>query len=220
MSDYRKKNKIEKINVGGLIFTTTTQTLSLLSFNWLDGSTTPMKDQDGNVFIDRDGEMFGYILNFCRNQKLVLPEGFSKIELLENEAAYYGLHTLVDEIKKEKQRKGRTQSDVYQYIEVVEERYGVIGDTPSIYTWLTGSTFALPYYILDGARLRVDKEPYTMLQFMGFHNRIYITKALSKAGWVLESSDMSSSCMPHEAYGATLMHQVQTYRDRWKKNTI
>ena len=57
-------NRIQKLNVGGQIFTTTTQTFAMI----LHGLEGFVKDGDGNVFIDRDGELFGYILNFCRDK--------------------------------------------------------------------------------------------------------------------------------------------------------
>lgn len=219
--EFNLENQIQKINVGGQIFTTTNQTFSMISSGLglgLYGFGKPMKDGDGNVFIDRDGEMFGYILNFCRHKKLILPEDFSKFELLEKEAEYYELHTLVSEIRREKQMKGMKLNQEYHYIEVVEVRIGEIENEPSrIITRLTGrkgDILALPSNIVDkktAARL----PDYTMLRFDGLDKRIRITEFLSNTGWSLETSDLSSSCISYEESGKVVMEQ--TFRDRWKK---
>lgn len=42
-----------------------------------------------HYFIDRDGVMFRHILNFMRNSRLLLPEDFSDIDLLLEEARYF-----------------------------------------------------------------------------------------------------------------------------------
>lgn len=42
-----------------------------------------------HYFIDRDGKMFRHILNFMRNSKLSLPDNFTDIDLLLEEAKYF-----------------------------------------------------------------------------------------------------------------------------------
>ena len=42
-----------------------------------------------HYFIDRDGQMFRHVLNFVRNSRLLLPDDFSDVELLLEEAKYY-----------------------------------------------------------------------------------------------------------------------------------
>ena len=78
--------------------------------------------------------------------------------MLEKEAEYYRLHTLVDEIKKEKQMKGMKPNQEYHYIEVVEVRIGEIENEPSrIITRLTGrkkDVLALPSNIVDKKQQR------------------------------------------------------------------
>lgn len=41
-----------------------------------------------HYFIDRDGQMFRYVLNFLRNQRLIVPEKFDEFEQLYEEARY------------------------------------------------------------------------------------------------------------------------------------
>lgn len=60
-----ENNEIVTINVGGTIFKTTRSTLEpLLYFQ------NCMDNKNVNVFIDRDPELFGYILNYLRNSNL------------------------------------------------------------------------------------------------------------------------------------------------------
>ena len=42
-----------------------------------------MQDSKGKFFIDRDGVLFRYILDYLRNMKLVLPEAFQERERLK-----------------------------------------------------------------------------------------------------------------------------------------
>ncbi len=54
-------------------------------------------DSEGYFFIDRDGDLFKYILNFLRNKKLV---GISEEEKdgLMQEAMYFQIQELIDEL--------------------------------------------------------------------------------------------------------------------------
>ena len=45
----------------------------------------------GKYFIDRDGVLFRYILDYLRNKKLVLPENFQETKRLAIEADFYEL---------------------------------------------------------------------------------------------------------------------------------
>ena len=45
----------------------------------------------GKYFIDRDGVLFRYVLDYLRNKKLVLPENFQETKRLMTEAEYFQL---------------------------------------------------------------------------------------------------------------------------------
>ena len=45
----------------------------------------------GKYFIDRDGVLFRYILDFLRNKKLLLPENFQESCRLIVEAEYFNM---------------------------------------------------------------------------------------------------------------------------------
>jgi hypothetical protein len=86
--------------VRGVFYTTYISTLtrekdSLLGqlFNGTSKSKI-VKDSKGKYFIDRDGVLFRYVLDFLRNEKLTLPENFHEKERLKQEADYYQLPNL------------------------------------------------------------------------------------------------------------------------------
>jgi len=93
-------NQIVDLNVGGILYTTSVDTLtkdpdSLLYklFSSFD-STSLVKDSKGRVFLDRDGQLFRYILDFLRNGRLNLPTNFQEVGGLQSEAEFYGLKQL------------------------------------------------------------------------------------------------------------------------------
>lgn len=44
-----------------------------------------------HYFIDRDGSMFKHILNFMRNSRLLIPDNFTDLDLLLEEARYFDI---------------------------------------------------------------------------------------------------------------------------------
>lgn len=92
---------VVELNVGGVFYTTALTTLNKVSESLLAQTfkeSTPPKDAKGKFFIDRDGVLFRYVLDYLRNQTLVLPECFREKERLRQEAIYYGLPGMVDAI--------------------------------------------------------------------------------------------------------------------------
>lgn len=93
-------NTVE-LNVGGVMYTTSLDTLvkqpdSLLASLFKDSSKSRLvRDSKGKVFIDRDGVLFRYILDYLRNLKLVLPENFHERERLKQEAEYFKLTDMI-----------------------------------------------------------------------------------------------------------------------------
>ena len=55
--------------------------------------------EDGSYFIDRDGTHFRYILNYLRSGQLVLPEDKIVRKELLNEAEFYQVQGIIDELK-------------------------------------------------------------------------------------------------------------------------
>jgi len=93
-----------ELNVGGVFYTTSLSTLTCDSTSLLgqmftgESSVKLIKDSKGKYFIDRDGVLFRYVLDYLRNQKIVLPENFHEKDRLRNEADYFGLPEMVKSI--------------------------------------------------------------------------------------------------------------------------
>ena len=89
------------LNVGGSTYTTSLETLtsvpdSLLGQMFSEPSKLPPppKDSSGRYFLDRDGQLFRFVLDFLRAQKLALPENFAECERLKLEADHFRLPQL------------------------------------------------------------------------------------------------------------------------------
>lgn len=89
---------VVELNVGGVFYTTALSTLTRETDSHLASlfkeKLTLEKDAKGKYFLDRDGVLFRYVLDFLRNKALVLPEGFRERERLKQEASFYGLGNL------------------------------------------------------------------------------------------------------------------------------
>lgn len=109
-------DKVMKLNVGGTFYTTTRPTLQAVPGTFLHqiatGAQYCPRDDRGNYVIDRDGHSFRYVLNFLRTSKLIVPIGYRELDILREEAAYYGLDKLVtsvDGIIELKKRRARNR---------------------------------------------------------------------------------------------------------------
>lgn len=83
------------INVGGCIYETMTGTLRKSSKlkEMLDHL-----DEGEELFVDRDGMAFAFILNFLRNNTVFHLDTREYIEFLISEAAFYGLRRMESQL--------------------------------------------------------------------------------------------------------------------------
>lgn len=105
MSDETMGDIVE-LNVGGVHYTTARKTLTndkssrLYELFNIDGGkkksdAEPIKDAKGRTFLDRDGVLFRYILDYLRDDTIRLPEGFREKDRLRKEAEYFKLNGLI-----------------------------------------------------------------------------------------------------------------------------
>lgn len=98
---------VVRLNVGGTIYTTTLDTLRAVPDSLFGRMFDPdlslgmvPTDDDGNIFFDRDPEVFRWVLDFLRRRGrcvgLPRPE---LIPLLRDEADYFGLVKLVESLE-------------------------------------------------------------------------------------------------------------------------
>jgi hypothetical protein len=93
MMSYHDKGKIVRLNVGGMRYDVSRSTLercegsmliSLISEHWKEGNS------DEPIFIDRNGRLFEYVLDYLRTAKVYLPATVSPLAL-EEEFEFYGI---------------------------------------------------------------------------------------------------------------------------------
>eukprot|EP01116_Phalansterium_solitarium_P011655 TRINITY_DN273_c1_g1_i1.p1 TRINITY_DN273_c1_g1~~TRINITY_DN273_c1_g1_i1.p1 ORF type:complete len:527 (-),score=173.97 TRINITY_DN273_c1_g1_i1:32-1612(-) len=86
---------VAKLNVGGVHYVTTRSTLSKYPDSMLgalfSGRFQLQLDDEGRVFIDRDGDVFGAVLSFLRVGRWLLPPEPHAVERIRAEAEYFGL---------------------------------------------------------------------------------------------------------------------------------
>ncbi|XP_058857147.1 BTB/POZ domain-containing protein KCTD12-like isoform X2 [Acipenser ruthenus] len=93
--------EIIELNVGGQVYITRYATVTSVpdSLLWEMFSRKNIKtlarDTKGRFFVDRDGFLFRYILDYMRDQQLVLPDHFPERSRLQREAEYFNLPELV-----------------------------------------------------------------------------------------------------------------------------
>ncbi|XP_078402091.1 BTB/POZ domain-containing protein KCTD12.1 [Cetorhinus maximus] len=95
---------VVELNVGGQVYVTRHRTLVAVpdSLLWdMFSRKTPQelpKDSKGRFFLDRDGFLFRYVLDYMRDLKLVLPDYFPERSRLQREAEYFQLRELVRQL--------------------------------------------------------------------------------------------------------------------------
>ena len=122
------QNGIVNLNIGGNKFTTSLQTLQMDPKSMLgamfSGRHLLVRQDDGSIFLDRDGTHFRIILNYLRgnicsiNQ---LPDDKLTLSDLLSEVDYYQLEGLRDILKpNEKDRNIIDQTELEKYFEIDE----------------------------------------------------------------------------------------------------
>jgi hypothetical protein len=85
-------SQLVKLNVGGVRYMTTAATLTSRGDNFfsvlLKQGTPVVRDEEGYIFIDRDGSYFAPLLAFLRTGELDVPASMSRRQL-EREALFY-----------------------------------------------------------------------------------------------------------------------------------
>eukprot|EP01116_Phalansterium_solitarium_P020659 TRINITY_DN6154_c0_g1_i2.p1 TRINITY_DN6154_c0_g1~~TRINITY_DN6154_c0_g1_i2.p1 ORF type:complete len:446 (+),score=28.11 TRINITY_DN6154_c0_g1_i2:155-1492(+) len=87
---------VVRLNVGGISYCTTRSTLTKIRDSMLgamfSGQFALNTDQHGQIFIDRDVELFAPVLSFLRNGRWALPTDSPLLfERIRREAEYFGL---------------------------------------------------------------------------------------------------------------------------------
>ncbi|KAL6108605.1 kctd1 [Pungitius sinensis] len=110
-----KTNAPVHIDVGGHMYTSSLAILTKYPESRIgrlfEGTEPIVLDSlKQHYFIDRDGHMFRYVLNFLRTSKLLIPDDFKEYSLLYEEAIFFQLNPLQAELERwqTEQKCGRT----------------------------------------------------------------------------------------------------------------
>ncbi|XP_065497463.1 potassium channel regulatory protein [Caloenas nicobarica] len=109
------------LSVGGMRFVTRASTLQQFPESrlarMLYDDDQEFKLVNGEFFVDRDGTLFSYIMDFLRTLQVSLPTDFSDYQRLQREAEFYGLYLLADVLSQEHLLKPR--------LEILEVRFSL-----------------------------------------------------------------------------------------------
>ncbi|KAM4695650.1 BTB/POZ domain-containing protein KCTD12-like isoform 2-T3 [Rhinophrynus dorsalis] len=111
---------IIELNVGGQVYITRYPTLisvpgSLLWEMFSQRNMRPIaRDSKGRFFLDRDGFLFRYVLDYMRDQQLVLPDHFPERNRLQREAEYFKLPELVKILAPKISKQNSVGDDAFQ----------------------------------------------------------------------------------------------------------
>ncbi|XP_014244003.1 BTB/POZ domain-containing protein KCTD1 isoform X2 [Cimex lectularius] len=102
------------IDVGGTIYTSSLETLTKYPESRLaklfNGSIPIVLDSlKQHYFIDRDGGMFRHILNFMRNSRLLIPDTFTDLDLLLEEAKYFEIQPMIRQLEQMKKERCKSK---------------------------------------------------------------------------------------------------------------
>ncbi|XP_051559466.1 BTB/POZ domain-containing protein KCTD12-like [Myxocyprinus asiaticus] len=112
--------EIIELNVGGQVYVTRHSTLlsvpnSLLWTMFSQKKPTELTtDSKGRFFLDRDGFLFRYILDYLRDQTLVLPNYFKEKASLLKEAEYFQLQDLARRLRPAVSKENSISEEVCQ----------------------------------------------------------------------------------------------------------
>ena len=99
-----KRAAVVRLNVGGRSFDATKETLSKCTYfdAYFEGRIDHSTDEQGRLFIDRNGDLFVYMLDFMRSVALPSRKFIAQHkEALLGECAYFGLEFMAQRIRGE-----------------------------------------------------------------------------------------------------------------------
>ncbi|KAM8952851.1 uncharacterized protein RCH25_043578 [Pelodytes ibericus] len=111
---------IIELNVGGQVYITRYPTLISMPGSLLwdmfsqKNARTLARDSKGRYFLDRDGFLFRYVLDYMRDQQLVLPDHFPERSRLQREAEYFKLPELVKILAPKVSKQNSVGDDAFQ----------------------------------------------------------------------------------------------------------
>ncbi|XP_065452049.1 BTB/POZ domain-containing protein KCTD21 isoform X1 [Chrysemys picta bellii] len=148
------------LNVGGKLYTTSLSTLTSFPDSMLgamfSGKMPTKRDSQGYCFIDRDGKVFRYILNFLRTSHLDLPEDFQEMGLLRREADFYQVQPLIEALQEKEVELSKAEKNAMLNITLDQRTQTVhftVREAPQIYSLSSSSMEVFNAHIFSTSSL-------------------------------------------------------------------
>ena len=220
---------IVQLNVGGVHYSTTRATLCRYPNSMLgamfNGCLSTTKDVNGHYFIDRDGILFGHVLNFLRSAQLAVPDDFKCLDQLALEADFYQIEPLIRAIHELQQKIASRKISRGRLLEVIEVRTGSTATMPTnnsrVKTILSGSADIISqipnefFALADKLQHMSDSTTFTEVELGGSNIRLRLAEYLMSRNWKLIDSNMSTSAGYDSKSMISSLIIEQSYRDRW-----
>ncbi|CAL1582503.1 unnamed protein product [Knipowitschia caucasica] len=143
--------EIVELNVGGQVYVTRHKTLIAVpdSLLWnMFSKKSPKdlaRDNKGRFFLDRDGFLFRYILDYLRDLNLVLPEYFPEKSRLQREADFYQLQDLAKRLSPRMSKDNSISEEISQSdTEEVVQQCGPSGAMETLRTMSSSGAMRSP----------------------------------------------------------------------------
>ena len=222
------------LNVGGVLYTTTKVTLSRYPNSMLgamfNGSMPTTCDENGRYFIDRDGQMFVYILNFLRSSQLALPDDFKHYDQLAIEADFYQIEPLIQAVNNARQKVHQPEEQTGHLVEVIEVRTGSTATMPTnnsrVKTIISGRRdviSTLPQELVGAVEKLQHSGDVEFIELelsgsvSGSNVRLRLAEYFQCNGWKMVDASLSSSSGYDSKSMISSLIIEQTYRDRWMR---
>ncbi|NWX20604.1 KCNRG protein, partial [Aegotheles bennettii] len=131
------------LSVGGMRFVTRASTLQQFPESrlarMLNNGDQEFKLVNGEFFVDRDGTLFSYIMDFLRTLQVSLPTDFSDYQRLQREAEFYELYPLADLLSQERLLKPRLEIlEVHFSFQEMQAFFRIFGSCSTTVEMLAG----------------------------------------------------------------------------------
>ena len=233
-SEMGDSNDLVRLNVGGVWYTTTESTLRAYPMsifpkmirdrpnvqpnsNNNKNTKSKLHGENGYYFIDRDGELFRYILNFLRTAEINLPKNFQEHDQLMSEAKFYSLQPMVNLLKaremRENDNKNKKEVSMVEVIETCHpEKIGICG-----------ARIVISEELREKAMFGdvIERLPKIRDESRGMNGRLWLrtnitrldwAEKLTKEGWVYMGTTSVARRLPDiTGRGTDLCHMV----DKW-----
>ncbi len=151
--------KIIKFNIGGCTYEVSKSQLDSKPNTMLARSASDqwLQDSKADIFIDRDGSLFKYVLSYLRDGRVDLPLTVSKKALMQELIYYYGFENVCEDDINDEVTQGvmamRTLQDRYRLMKEISRTQGLNGECETIAgalikLYLKEAEFASEYDVL------------------------------------------------------------------------